>query len=215
VPTSLLSSLLRNRRRPTQRVGQITQPGESGRDGVSIGVGSSGARASQGPAALPFWIGTDNTSSSNVITRIDPVSHVSMPGFTIPFQSVGIAWDGTGFWVSEFVPNGLVQRFDPSGNAPWLVSDPRRSGTGAFRRRAGVRRRGHPLGRRRRAADRDRAVGVAESLARPGALRRGNGGTGDGADLRSRGRPDPGDPDPRICVGSGGAALTTDRRSRL
>lgn len=60
--------------------------------------------------------GTTGPNSSNVITRIDPVAHTSTPGFTVPFQALGIAWDGSGFWVAEFATNGLVQRFDASGN---------------------------------------------------------------------------------------------------
>ena len=60
--------------------------------------------------------GTTGPASSNVITKIDPVAHTSTPGFTVPFQTVGIAWDGSGFWVSQFTLNGLVQRFDPAGN---------------------------------------------------------------------------------------------------
>lgn len=60
--------------------------------------------------------GAPGPASSNVITKVDPVAHTSTPGFTVPFQTVGIAWDGSGFWVSQFTTNGLVQRFDAAGN---------------------------------------------------------------------------------------------------
>jgi len=50
------------------------------------------------------------------INKINPVTHASVVGFTVPFQALGIAWDGSGFWIAEFSFNGLVQRFDATGN---------------------------------------------------------------------------------------------------
>jgi hypothetical protein len=61
--------------------------------------------------------GTTGPSQSPIITKTDPGTHVSGDAFMVPFQALGIAWDGSGLWVGEFTTNGLVQRFDPSGNA--------------------------------------------------------------------------------------------------
>jgi hypothetical protein len=61
--------------------------------------------------------GTTGPGASPIITRTDPGTHVSSEAFTVPFQALGIAWDGSGLWVGEFTSNGLIQRFDPSGNA--------------------------------------------------------------------------------------------------
>jgi hypothetical protein len=61
--------------------------------------------------------GTTGPSPSPIVTKTDPGTHVSSQAFTVPFQALGITWDGSGLWVAEFTSNGLVQRFDPSGNA--------------------------------------------------------------------------------------------------
>jgi len=61
--------------------------------------------------------GTTGPSASPTITKTDPGTLVSSEAFTVPFQALGIAWDGSGLWVGEFTSNGLIQRFDPSGNA--------------------------------------------------------------------------------------------------
>jgi len=55
-------------------------------------------------------------AASPIINKIDPVTHVSVQGFTVPYQALGIAWDGTGFWIAEFTFNGRIQRFDNAGN---------------------------------------------------------------------------------------------------
>jgi hypothetical protein len=60
--------------------------------------------------------GTAGPAASPIITKIDPVTHVSVQGFTVPFQALGIAWDGSGFWIAEFTFNGRIQRFDNAGN---------------------------------------------------------------------------------------------------
>jgi hypothetical protein len=77
-----------------------------------LGTASAGASfAAGGSEDMTFdgtfiWrTGVPGPSSSTVITKIDPV----------PFQTVGIAWDGSGFWIDEFTANGLVERFDPAG----------------------------------------------------------------------------------------------------
>jgi hypothetical protein len=60
--------------------------------------------------------GTAGPAASPIINKIDTVTQVSVQGFTVPFQALGIAWDGSGFWIAQFAFNGLVQRFDPAGN---------------------------------------------------------------------------------------------------
>jgi hypothetical protein len=65
--------------------------------------------------------GAPGPAASTIITKIDPVTHQSTQGFTVPFQALGIAWDGSGFWIAEFALNGLVQRFDAAGT-PTAVS---------------------------------------------------------------------------------------------
>src|SRR5262249_37346150 len=60
--------------------------------------------------------GAPGPAASPNIIRIDPVTHASSVAFTISFNTIGIAWDGTGFWISEFVPNGLIKKFDFAGN---------------------------------------------------------------------------------------------------
>jgi hypothetical protein len=55
-------------------------------------------------------------AASPIINKINPVTHVSIQAFTVPFQALGIAWDGNGLWIAEFAFNGLVQRFDTAGN---------------------------------------------------------------------------------------------------
>jgi len=60
--------------------------------------------------------GAVGPASSPIINKIDPTTHVSVQAFTVPFQALGIAWDGTGLWIAEFTFNGLIQRFDVAGN---------------------------------------------------------------------------------------------------
>jgi hypothetical protein len=60
--------------------------------------------------------GTTGPAASPIITKTDPATHASGDAFTVPFQALGIAWDGSGLWVGESAINGLIQRFDPSGN---------------------------------------------------------------------------------------------------
>jgi outer membrane protein assembly factor BamB len=60
--------------------------------------------------------GAAGPDASSTITEIDPATHVASVGFTVPFQALGIAWDGSGFWIGEFGRNGLIQRFDRTGN---------------------------------------------------------------------------------------------------
>jgi hypothetical protein len=55
-------------------------------------------------------------AASPIINKIDPVTHLSVQGFTVPFEALGIAWDGSGFWIAEFAFNGRIQRFDAAGN---------------------------------------------------------------------------------------------------
>src|SRR5439155_24820664 len=95
-------------------IGGITQ-----RDLATSNAGS--AFSSGGTEDMTFdgtfiWrAGKAGPASSNVITKIDPVTHSSSAGFTVPFETIGIAWDGSGFWISNFTTNGLVERFDPTG----------------------------------------------------------------------------------------------------
>ena len=67
-----------------------------------------------------IWRAGINTGSgpaeSPNITKINPLSGTFSLGFTVGFDALGIAWDGSGFWISDFNFNGLVQRFDASGN---------------------------------------------------------------------------------------------------
>jgi hypothetical protein len=83
---------------------------------------SGGSSSSGGTEDMTFdgqliWrAGIIGPAESPIITKIDPVTHISSTGFTVPFQALGIAWDGSGFWIAEFVFNGLVQRFDTAGN---------------------------------------------------------------------------------------------------
>jgi len=60
--------------------------------------------------------GAAGPAASPNIIKIDPVTHASVVAFTVPFQALGIAWDGSGFWIAQFSFNGLVQRFDANGN---------------------------------------------------------------------------------------------------
>jgi hypothetical protein len=61
--------------------------------------------------------GAPGPAASPIINKIDPVTHLSVQGFTVPFQALGIAWDGSGLWIAEFVFNGRIQRFDATGIA--------------------------------------------------------------------------------------------------
>jgi hypothetical protein len=65
---------------------------------------------------LIWRAGKSGPAASQDITKIDPVTQVSSIAFSVPFQALGITWDGSGFWISEFGINGLVQRFDAAGN---------------------------------------------------------------------------------------------------
>jgi hypothetical protein len=60
--------------------------------------------------------GAPGPAAGPIIHKIDPVTHVSVQGFTVPFPALGIAWDGSGFWIAEFAFNGRIQRFDSAGN---------------------------------------------------------------------------------------------------
>jgi hypothetical protein len=60
--------------------------------------------------------GTAGPAASPVIKRIDPVLQTVSGQFTVPFDALGVAWDGSGFWVGQFTINGLVERFDTAGN---------------------------------------------------------------------------------------------------
>jgi hypothetical protein len=61
--------------------------------------------------------GKAGPAASPMIQRIDPALHaVSGSGISLPFDALGIAWDGSGFWIGEFNFNGLIERFDTAGN---------------------------------------------------------------------------------------------------
>jgi PEP-CTERM motif-containing protein len=54
--------------------------------------------------------------SGSSIQKINPATHLVESSFSPGFSPVGIAWDGSGFWISQF-GGTLVKRFDASGNA--------------------------------------------------------------------------------------------------
>jgi len=60
--------------------------------------------------------GATGPQPSSTIRRIDPVAQTSVAVFTIPYVSLGIAWDGSGLWISEFTTNGIIARYDTLGN---------------------------------------------------------------------------------------------------
>ena len=53
--------------------------------------------------------------TNGTVDRINPANGVTEASFNPNFAPLGVAWDGTGLWVSEFIAGGLVQRFDPTG----------------------------------------------------------------------------------------------------
>lgn len=55
--------------------------------------------------------------TAGLVREIDPVSHAILFSFSPGFSPLGVAWDGSGLWVSEFATGGLVKRFDTSGTA--------------------------------------------------------------------------------------------------
>jgi len=54
--------------------------------------------------------------SGNTVDKIDPITGAILslfnPGFSEP---LGVAWDGSNLWVSQFTGNGIVEQFTPSG----------------------------------------------------------------------------------------------------
>lgn len=56
--------------------------------------------------------------SNPIIKKIDPMKQTWVEAFTVPYRALGIAWDGSGFWIGEytgFPGENRVMRFDPSG----------------------------------------------------------------------------------------------------
>ena len=53
--------------------------------------------------------------SNGTVDRINPANGATIGSFDPGFAPLGVAWDGTGLWVSEYTAGGLVQRFDPAG----------------------------------------------------------------------------------------------------
>ena len=51
------------------------------------------------------------------VDRINPANGLTVGSFNPGFAPLGVAWDGTGLWVSEFTTGGLVKRFNPAGTA--------------------------------------------------------------------------------------------------
>jgi YD repeat-containing protein len=56
-----------------------------------------------------------NSQFDPMIFEIDPANGQIVSSFNPGGKPMGIAWDGSGLWVSQF-ESGLVQRFDTSGN---------------------------------------------------------------------------------------------------
>jgi hypothetical protein len=51
------------------------------------------------------------------VYTIDPATGTTQLAFSTPFTNLGIAWDGSHLWISEFANGGLVARYDTSGTA--------------------------------------------------------------------------------------------------
>jgi len=49
------------------------------------------------------------------VFEINPATGAILSSFAPGFSPLGVAWDGTGLWVSQFAAGGLVERFDTSG----------------------------------------------------------------------------------------------------
>jgi YD repeat-containing protein len=50
------------------------------------------------------------------VFEINPATGAILSSFNPGFSPIGVAWDGSGLWVSQFATGGLVQRFDISGS---------------------------------------------------------------------------------------------------
>ncbi len=56
--------------------------------------------------------------SNPIIKKIDPMAQTTVQAFSVPYNALGIAWDGSGLWIGEytgFPGANRVMRFDPSG----------------------------------------------------------------------------------------------------
>jgi len=53
--------------------------------------------------------------NAQLVESIDPITGAILSSFDPGFRPLGVAWDGSNLWVSEFVANGLVEQFTPLG----------------------------------------------------------------------------------------------------
>lgn len=56
--------------------------------------------------------------SNPIIKKIDPMTQTWVDAFTVPYKALGIAWDGSGFWIGEytgFFGGEQIVKFDASG----------------------------------------------------------------------------------------------------
>jgi PEP-CTERM motif len=55
--------------------------------------------------------------SGQRVLRINPITGVQVSAVNVPFQPLGLSWDGgTGFWASPFANGGAATHFDSAGN---------------------------------------------------------------------------------------------------
>ena len=106
-----------------QSVGVITA-----RDLTTLATGSSFSAGGTEDMTLGggfLWrAGKVGPAASATIVKIDPVTHASSSAFNVPFLALGIAWDGSGLWISEFTGARLVQRFEIRGRGFFEVLCP-------------------------------------------------------------------------------------------
>jgi hypothetical protein len=57
----------------------------------------------------------DGLGIDSTVERIDPATGNVVSSFSVGFEALGLAWDGSGLWVSDFSGNRVL-RFDTSGN---------------------------------------------------------------------------------------------------
>jgi len=56
-------------------------------------------------------------TSAATVEQIDPATGNILSSFVTDFTPLGIAWDGTSLWVSEFAADGMVKQFTTAGVA--------------------------------------------------------------------------------------------------
>jgi hypothetical protein len=52
---------------------------------------------------------------AGLVDKINPVTGAILGSFSPGFTPLGLAWDGSNFWVSEFANGGVVKQFTPAG----------------------------------------------------------------------------------------------------